>query len=131
MKINGAKELAYQLRQVPAEIGEKVLNQATRDGAKFLLEKAIERTPVRYGDLRESAVVKKKPSIETQAIYEIGFGEFYIQFIELGTKHAAARRPLRDAFELYAQETVKLTTERIRIRLDAAIRRIARRKAGR
>lgn len=133
VKIEGLKELAAALRELPKAVAARQLRLPVAHAAADMRDDARRRAPIseeslgpgrpKPGTLRKSIVIKKVMGNAMQAIYivavrhgkkfrDIGkrhanLDAYYWRFIEFGTTHAAARPFLRPAFEALKRQAVE------------------------
>lgn len=150
MQLQGFKELAAALREMPEKIAEKVLRSAVASGASEVKKEVVRRAPTLSGALKVNVFFKRERTETSQRqVYIVGVkrgqakyaktkknvrlgragktynndgGTFYWKFAEFGTSRQPAKPFVRPAFESQKNKAI----ERIRERLDAGIQKIAR-----
>lgn len=111
-KVEGLDELAKALEQLPEDLAERALRQATAAGAVIVRDEAKARAPRDTGKLVSAAFVKKDggQTDDLRAVYHIGIragksarrvgrkkldlDAYYWKFVEFGhfTRHAGSNR---------------------------------------
>ena len=135
MKLNGAKEVARVLNQLPDELSAKVLNSALRSGTNIIKKEIIAKAPVsdeqseknkKYGHLKDnirvSAVKKTKDRIEL-ALHNRK--AFWALFIEFGTSKTPARPFMRPALDANADKAIRKIVETLSKGLDKTAEKLA------
>jgi HK97 gp10 family phage protein len=130
VKVEGAKELERQLRELPGKVEQKILRQAVTAAAKPILDDARAQAPVKSGALRASLKVRagkrRKGSVNRQVVTKDGFfkGEqFYGAFQELGTKFIDAKEFMLKAFARNKNFAIALIRAHIRSGIAAVAKR--------
>ncbi len=146
-RIEGAAELDRVLKLLPKAIGERVLANAVRAGAKIIRDEARAKAPVRVsgglirlgkksskgripGFLRANIITAKARRGTSSDSVTIHVGPsrkaFYGLFQEFGTRFHSARPFLRPAFDNNVEKAIKV----IGIKLGKDIERAAVKLAG-
>lgn len=133
IRVEGLKELAAALRELPKAVAARQLRLPVAHAAADMRDDARRRAPIaeaslgpdrpKPGTLRKSIVIKKVVGNDMQAIYVVAvrhgkkfsdvgkrhanLDAYYWRFIEFGTTHAAARPFLRPAFEALKRQAVE------------------------
>lgn len=144
--LRGADELTAKMRRVGPEIATKGGAVAVRAGAKFLVGKIVENTPVGdadttrkytvnggketrtvdYGHLRDNIKLKKgKARKEYNQVHLVGTGSgFWGYFLEFGTEKMAPRLFMKPAIEANSQGALDVVTQQLGRYLDRAIKKM-------
>lgn len=117
-EIKGLRELDERLKQLPVEIGRKVLTSAVRSGAYVIRREAIARAPVgkddphpRYGrlsqNIRTAAVAERSAS--ATVLVHTGRA-FWARFVEFGTgvRRVRRKRVMSDGTTFYGLEVAPM-----------------------
>jgi len=111
-KVEGLDELAKALEELPQDLAERALRQATAAGAAIVRDEARARAPRDTGKMIAAAFVKKDggQTDDVRAVYHVGIragkrarslgkkklnlDAFYWKFVEFGhfTRHAGSKR---------------------------------------
>lgn len=119
VSVEGGEELARRLSQLSESMSGAVLVEATLAGAGPIKETASQRAPRDEGRLSRSIdaeVVKAEPR---RAAVHVGPNRnaFYGMFVELGTRHIAAKPFLRPAFDMEKDKAVEAIADHLRTAL--------------
>jgi HK97 gp10 family phage protein len=142
MKLEGASELAAQLRELGKAVSGRVLKQAVTEAMMPTYRKALATVPVgdrphktykgrmvEPGFAQQNLRLKPWVSKDKQsaaAMVGVNPEAYYVlQFIELGTSSIPAAPWLTPAFESSKDEAAKKVGDEMRLRIE----RIARRRA--
>ena len=104
--LEGAEELNRALRSVGDRAGGITLRNAAEAGADVIAEQARANAPRDTGALAEGITTQAGRIQQGRAVINIGYrkAQWYGQFVELGTEHAAAHPFLRPALDSTATE---------------------------
>lgn len=136
IKLEGFKELARELRDMPEKIGRNVLRAAVNAGATAVRREVQTRAPVDTGRLRRSIYqrqVREQSNLQRQ-VFHVGVRSgvrrnedgskdrsrdaWYWRFIEFGTVKLPARPFLRPAFESRQTEAIEAMRRRLKERIE-------------
>lgn len=122
--VQGFKELAAALKQLPKNVARKHLRGATAKGATVIRKKARELAPVDTGEMRKDILVKRERSegdhVAKYSVFvrsgkksrlagakrDMHKDSFYWKFLEFGTAKMAARPFMRPAYEAEKEAAV-------------------------
>lgn len=111
MVVTGDEILDTKLRGLPLRVQKKLSRQATRRGAKMILNKAKQEVPVQRGALENSLVVRAMKRSRTRFGHQVVTRDgafkgdtFYGSFIDLGTKERVQKTTGRRTGKIDAQE---------------------------
>lgn len=150
VKVEGLKELANALRELPKAVARNQLRGPVAFAAAQMRDDARRRAPVaaedlgpgrpKPGTLRKSVIIKRVPTAANRAVYilgvrhgkqfqkvgkrELNLDAYYWRFIEFGTSHAAARPFIRPAFEANKRQALDIIVNRLRTGLEAEATRL-------
>ncbi len=135
------------LKQLPAEIAKRTLQQALRKGAQPILDEARANAPVgqeskgrvrlrttkkgkvsisNYGKLKLNLRIVNNPSTTHSASVAVTVGKaFWGMFLEFGTRFMAARPFLRPAFESKKYEALKVFGQELGAGIEKAAIKLA------
>ena len=155
VKIEGLKELANALRELPARIGKSALRGAVYAGAKVIKDEAKQRAP-QYtgpvseghpppGTLKRSIIIKQireKSSQSHQTFYvtvrkgkkyqkqgkkgNLSQDAYYASWVEFGTAKMSARPFLRPAFESRKSAAVEAIKSKLSARIEEEATKLGR-----
>jgi HK97 gp10 family phage protein len=124
IEIHGLREIQDKIRQLPANIGRRVVYGALRKGAAVVRKEARKNVPVRTGALRKGFKVSRSKIHRSASEFGVyltlkkGRGRhdpadpFYGRWVEAGWKRGNNQIPgvyfMRRAFEAKAQEAVNV-----------------------
>lgn len=155
MQLEGFKELAAALRELPARVARNGLRAAVNAGAGVVKKQAIAGAPVDTGALRANFYQKqiREQSGPMQQTFYVGVRKgvakyantkankrvgiagttykdagstFYWRFLEFGTSKMAPQPFLRPAFETQKENAVKAIGEKLDERIQKHARDLAR-----
>lgn len=141
MKIQGFKELAAAMRQLPERVAKNALRAAVNAGASEIRKEARARVPVDSGLTKKSIhqrQIREKSSASRQVVY-VGVrsggrnkdgtkraAPWYWRFVEYGTSKMAARPFMRPAFEAKKLAAVKAIGVKLNERIQLEAQRLAK-----
>jgi HK97 gp10 family phage protein len=155
MKLQGFKELAAAMRELPDRVAKNALRSAVNAGATVIKKEAIRMAPEDTGALKANLYqkqIREQSSIYKQ-VYYVGVRRgvakyantaknrrsgkagqaykndgttFYWKFLEFGTSKMAAKPFLRPAFEMQKESAVKAIGEKLDERIQKAATELAR-----
>lgn len=135
-KMEGLKELEQSLRQLPADLGKKILWNAAMHGAEVVrveMEHQIQAKGLVDSGFLLSAFLKRREKTDDPMIaaYRVGPHEdaFWDWFLEHGTVKMAARPFALPALEASRSEAMDKMVEVITRRLKSAVKKLNRSKA--
>lgn len=118
MKIDGLKELAAAMRELPDRVAKNALRRAVSAGAIVVRNEARARAPVDTGEMRRDIQVKRERNsagqmVATYSVFvrsgkksrlagkkrNVQRDSYYWRFVEFGTVKMAAKPFMRPAFE--------------------------------
>lgn len=125
--IEGAAALDKVLGQLPAEIGEDVLQRAIRKGAALIVKEARKRVPVRSGELKKAIAVNKGKARKAGRLF-IGFRKPHSRrahLTEFGTSTQPAQPFIRPALEKKGQAAIDAIGVALAKEIDKAAAKLA------
>jgi len=123
-KIEGVDELKRQLKRLDTKVRTSIVRSGLREGAKVVKQAAEDKAPVDSGFLRDHIKIKtKKRGDNITAIVGFAGDAYYGRFIELGTKHMAAKPFLRPAIDENQRKIVDAAKLRMKKRIDTEIKK--------
>ncbi|MET3507036.1 HK97-gp10 family putative phage morphogenesis protein [Halalkalibacter oceani] len=111
LEFQGLDQLASQLEKMGSE-GNKIRDEAVKDGGEVLSETVENQAPVRTGTLKGSIAVSDPANGEV----EVGPSDkgFYGRFLEFGTRKMRARPFMGPAFEQSKSKIEQKMAETVR-----------------
>lgn len=145
-KVQGMAELGALLRDLPTKVREKIIRAAMRKAGKDLLAEVQANVPVLTGALKESiklsvgfskrsqtmvaTVMDTNPkgklnsdtAWKSASLRQGGYDVFYGRFVEMGTRHAAAKPFMRPAMESQAATAIETLRSALETGIDKAVK---------
>lgn len=118
-KITGLDQLESKFAKLESATQGKVLSNAVRSGANPILNDALIRVPVRFGNLKRSLHTEIVNASDTHAEAEIGTDVEYAPFVELGTAKRTAKPYLRPAFDTQSEAAKKEIAEALKQQIES------------
>jgi HK97 gp10 family phage protein len=128
--VQGAKEAAAALRQLPVELERKVLRTALRKVATPIRDTMAEYAPRLTGELAAHILITATPPVGQGSTAALVIGpdrkRFYGMFAEFGTKRQPARPWMRPAIDYHSQPAIESFGLFVWQALAALARRLAK-----
>lgn len=140
IKVEGFKELAEALRELPERVAKNTLRRAVSSGAAIIRNEARVLAPVDTGEMRKDIQIKRER--DTKGIFSASYSvfvrsgkksrlsgrarniqkdSFYWRFVEFGTAKMNAHPFMRPAFQHKKDQALN----QIKETLDAGIQKTA------
>lgn len=144
MKLQGFKELADAMRELPKQVAKNALRSAVNAGASEIRKEARTRAPKKSGTLKRALYQKqiREESSQYKQVFYVGVragptrgkdgkkdysrDAWYWRFVEFGTSKMAAKPFLRPAFESKKQAAVSAIGKKLDERIQKAARELAK-----
>lgn len=141
LKLDGFKELAAAMRELPERVAKNALRSAVSSAAAVVRDEAKLRAPVDTGEMKRDIMIKRErdakggPMVATYSVYvrsgkksrlagkkrNVQRDSFYWRFVEYGTAKMPAQPFMRPAFQAKKEAAI----DAMREKLDARIQKEA------
>lgn len=141
VKIEGLKELAAALRELPKAVAARQLRTPVAIAARVIRDDARRRAPVASGRLRQAIIHKRAEgdSLVAQYIVAVRHGKrfqhvgksdsnqdaYYWTFLEFGTSKMAAEPFMRPAYEANKNDALTIIVEGLRVGVESEAVKLA------
>jgi HK97 gp10 family phage protein len=122
--VRGVEELRRDLNRLSVAVGDRLINNAARAGARVVVRAAKVKAPVETGELQKSLRVRRRTADERkrgEVVAYAGTSLFYARFYELGTSRQPARPFLRPAADESHAEIFRTIQESLSRGIDREI----------
>jgi len=152
-KLTGTKEMENVLRQLPAQISQKIVISALKKSAAPILEEARRLAPVGdeskgrmrlrrnksgktvvsdYGKLKTNLKITNitKHRLHSATVAVTVGKAFWGMFLEFGTRNQKKTPFMRPAFESKKTESLNMLAKNLRLEIEKAAKRMSKRLGG-
>lgn len=145
VKIEGLRELAAALRELPKAVAAKQLRTPVAIAARTIRDDARRRAPSQSGRLRASIIFKRTQggALDAQYIVAVRHGKrfqhvgkhdvnqdaYYWTFLEFGTSKMAAEPFMRPAFESNKYDALTMIIDGLRVGVETEAVKLSWRKS--
>lgn len=147
IQLQGFRELATALKELPKRVARNGLRSATSAGAAVVRNEARSRAPVDTGEMKRDIQMKRERDFgnteglsASVSVYvrggkksrlagkarNVDKDSFYWKFVEFGTAKMAAQPFMRPAFEAKKEEAVAVIGQKLDERIQAEAADLAR-----